>query len=146
MATAVRAIIIQNNKILLMRRNKQGGDYYTLVGGAVKANESAEQALVREVKEESGLDVTHARLVFIEEHPAPHNEQQIFLCEIVPREAVAIQDFTEEAMLNKLDYNTHEPVWTPANRFSSVPFRTPQLQDAICKALLKGFPAEPIKL
>ena len=56
------------------------------------------------------------------------------------------EHFTEEALLNKLDYNTHEPVWTTANLFSNVPFRTPQLQNAICTALLKGFPAEPIKL
>src|ERR1700752_5055992 len=69
MGKAARAIIIQNNKILLMRHNKQGGDYYTLIGGPIKDGESPEQALVREVKEESGLDVTNARLVFIEEHP-----------------------------------------------------------------------------
>ena len=129
-----------------MRRNKQSGDYYTLVGGPIKDNETPEQALVREVKEESGLEVTSARLVFIEEHPAPYNEQFIFLCEVVPREEVAIQDFTEEAQLNKLDYNTHEPVWTQANLFSNLPFRTPQLQDAIYKALSAGFPNEPIKL
>jgi ADP-ribose pyrophosphatase YjhB (NUDIX family) len=146
MSKVARAIILQNNKILLMRRNKQNGDYYTLIGGPIKEGESPEQAIVREVKEESSLDVTNARLVFIEEHPAPYNEQLIFLCNIVPREEVAIQAFTEEAKLNKLDYNTHEPLWIEMNLFPQLPFLTTQLQNAIHKSLSAGFPDEPVKL
>lgn len=121
MSKVVRAIVLQNNKILLMRRNKQSGDYYTLVGGPVKDNESPEQAIVREVKEEASLDVTSVRLVFIEEHPAPYHEQLIFLCEIVPKDEIALQEFTEEAKLNKFDFNIHEPVWSELSSFSQLP-------------------------
>ena len=75
MSKAARAIVVQDGKILVMHRNKYGSEYFTLVGGRVNEGESLEQALVREVREETGLSVTGVRLVFIEEHPAPYNEQ-----------------------------------------------------------------------
>lgn len=146
MARAARAIIIENGKILVMHRNKEGSQYYTLVGGRALDNETIEQALVREVKEETGLDVTGARLVFTEQHAAPYNEQYIFLCDAAPHQSIAIQDASEEALLNKIDINVHTPLWAEVRAFPRLPFRTPQLQSAINQALVNGFPKEPVKL
>jgi len=146
MGKAARAIVIEGNKILVMHRNKHGSQYFTLVGGRVNDNETIEQALVREVKEETGLEVIRARLVFVEEHPAPYNEQYIFLCEVAPHESVAIQDTSEEGFMNRIDINIHKPLWSELSSFSKLPFRTPQLLDAITEALKKGFPEEPRKL
>lgn len=146
MGKAARAIIIQGDNILVMRRNKQGADYYTLIGGKIDDNETQEQALGREVKEETGLNITTAKLVFVEEHPAPYNEQYIFFCETLPNQPVAIQGYSEEASLNKLGFNTHEPVWASIKIFPSLAFRTPQLQNAIVKAISDGFPSEPVRL
>ena len=146
MSTAVRAIIIKDDQILVMRRNKQTSDYYTLVGGVVKDAESAEQGLAREVKEETGLVILSSRLVFIEEHPAPYNRQLIFICDVAPQQSVSIQEFTDEALLNKLDFNTHEPMWVKLTNFSHLPFRTPQLQLAISRAISDGFPQQPVNL
>ena len=146
MSTAARAIIIENNSLLVMHRNKHGSQYFTLVGGRVNEHETVEEGLVREIKEETGLDVTSARLVFVEKHPAPYNEQYIFLCEIAPHQAVAIQPTSEEGMMNNLGANTHAPQWAPVKGFEKLPFRTPQLQAAIVTALKKGFPNEPQQL
>lgn len=90
MKKAARAIIIEDNKVLVMQRNKSGNQYYTLVGGRLDKDETPEQALVREVKEETGMDVIAARLVFVEEHPEPYNQQYIFLCSVGPHEDIAI--------------------------------------------------------
>lgn len=143
MGKAARAIIIEDNKILVMHRSKYGSEYFTLVGGRLNDGETFEQALAREVKEETGLDVVKARLVFIEEHAAPYNEQHIYLCEVAPHEAVAIQDTSEEGYMNKYDMNLHKPLWVEVSHFSGLPFRTPQLHGAIAEALQKGFPSEP---
>lgn len=132
--------------MLVMRRNKQSGDYFTLVGGRINDGETPEQAVVREVREETGLEVTSARLVYVEPHPAPYNEQLIFLCEITPKYEVALQEYSEEAQLNQLEFNIHEPMWVNVNSFSKLPFVTPQLQIAISTALKKKFPAEPVQL
>jgi len=146
MGKAARAIIIENNKVLVMYRNKQGSQYYTLVGGRVGENETVEDALVREVKEETGLNITNARLVFVEYHQPPYNEQYIYLCEVAPHADIAIQDTSEEAYLNKLSVNIHKPLWADKKGFAALPFRTPQLQAAIVKGLKKGFNKEAARL
>ena len=146
MRKAARGIIIRGDKILVMYRNKQGVEYFTLVGGRVGDDETIEQALVREVKEETSLDVAHARLVFVEEHPEPYNEQYTFLCEVAPGATIALQDTSEEAKLNEMQINIHQPQWASIKAFATLPFRTPLLHEAIVKGLAKGFPKEPIKL
>lgn len=146
MADAARAIIIENKKMLLMHRNKDGKQYFTLVGGRVQEREAPEQAVAREVKEETGLDVTSCRLVYLEEHPAPYNNQYIFVCEVAPHSDVAIQDASEEALLNKMSTNIHMPLWVDVASFSTLPFLTTNLQTTIARDLKKGFPTVPIKL
>ncbi|HTE22203.1 MAG TPA: NUDIX domain-containing protein [Candidatus Limnocylindria bacterium] len=146
MGKAARAIIIEGDKILVMHRHKHGSEYFTLVGGRTNGEETPEQALVREVREETGMDIASARLVFVEEHAAPSNEQYIFLCTVAPHQDIAVQDTSEEAFMNRLDANIHKPLWVEANAFARLYFRTPQLQEAIVKGLKKGFPAEPVKL
>lgn len=146
MAQAARAIIIENDNLLVMFRNKQGSEYFTLVGGRIQEGETPEQGLVREVMEKTGLRITQARLVFVEPHPAPYNEQYIYLCQVAPHDDVAIQTAAEEALMNRIGINTHQPVWTTPTAFASLPFRTPQLQTAIIKALAKKFPDQPVNL
>ena len=146
MRKAARAIIIENGNLLVMHRNKYGSQYYTLVGGRINDHETPEQGLVREIREETGLTVTAARLVYIEEHASPYNEQYIYLCDVAPHADVAIQEYSEEGMMNKYDMNTHQPHWVSARAFGNLPFRTPQLQEAIITAFKKGFPKDPVKL
>ncbi|HSX05363.1 MAG TPA: NUDIX domain-containing protein [Candidatus Saccharimonadales bacterium] len=146
MGTAARAIIIEDNNLLVMHRNKHGSKYFTLVGGQVAAGETPEQALVREVREETGLTVTAARLVYLEEHAAPYNHQYIYLCTVAPHGKVVVQGTSEEGLMNRISINTHEPLWVHASTFAGLPFRTIALQHAIITALKKGFPNQPVKL
>lgn len=146
MGKAARAIILHNNKLLLMVRNKQGSDYYTLVGGKVNLGETVETALIREVKEETGLSVTGYRLLYTESHPAPYNDQYIFLCESTGYESAAIDEGSEEALLNRIGINRHTLKWVDAKQFSKLPFFTMQLQNAITDGLENGFPNEPVAL
>jgi ADP-ribose pyrophosphatase YjhB (NUDIX family) len=149
MGVAARAIIIENDRLLVMHRNKYGSEYYTLVGGRVNEGETVEQTLVREVQEETGLTVTGARLVYIEEHREPYNSQYIYLCEVAPHGAVGLELTSEEADMNSYGMNIHQPLWVPIRAFEHLPFRTPLLHEAINKALKKGkrnFPSAPVKL
>ena len=52
---SVRGIIIKNGKILMIHSLKY--DYYKLPGGGVEKGESLADALIREVKEESGYSI-----------------------------------------------------------------------------------------
>lgn len=54
------------NQIFLMRSHKWRGRY-TIPGGHIELGESAEQALIREVKEETNLDISKIRHVITHE-------------------------------------------------------------------------------
>jgi len=56
-------IIIKNDKILLIRRIKEGEEYYVFPGGGVM-EESVKDALIREINEELSLSVTIDKLLF----------------------------------------------------------------------------------
>lgn len=146
MNKSARAIIIEDNKLLLMRRDKEGQQYYTLVGGGIKENETTEDALKREVKEETGLDIIKAVLVYIEKNPEPFAEQHTFLCKIAPHGKVDIQTSSEEAILNKTGITSFTPMWVDISSFPNIAFKTIELQNAIIEGLTIGFPDTPIKL
>ena len=60
----VGAIILDGDRILLeKRKNSPGKGKWSVPGGLVDLGETAEQAVIREVKEETGLEVYDPRLV-----------------------------------------------------------------------------------
>lgn len=68
MAQRIAVIIIEKDKILLMHRLKQEGDYYVIPGGSVEKNENIEQTAIREAKEETGLDIVLGEKIYEEEN------------------------------------------------------------------------------
>jgi 8-oxo-dGTP diphosphatase len=60
----IGAVIVKEDKILLeKRRNTPGRGKWSIPGGLVELGESLEQAVIREVKEETDLDVTELSLI-----------------------------------------------------------------------------------
>ena len=57
METTCRAAIVDKNKILLIHRFRKGEEYFVLPGGHVEPGESEEETLIRELKEETNLDI-----------------------------------------------------------------------------------------
>jgi ADP-ribose pyrophosphatase YjhB (NUDIX family) len=47
----------QGENVLMVKNKGENSSYYTLPGGAVEPGETLEEAAIREVKEETGLDV-----------------------------------------------------------------------------------------
>jgi 8-oxo-dGTP diphosphatase len=60
----VGAIVLRKGEILLEQRgNEPARGQWTIPGGVVEIGESLEDAVRRETKEETGLDVQHAHLI-----------------------------------------------------------------------------------
>lgn len=67
---ACDGILIEGGKILLIRRGKEPfkGEW-GVPGGRIEDDETAEQCLVREMKEETGLDVVPLKLIGLYSEP-----------------------------------------------------------------------------
>ena len=101
---SVRGIIIRNGKVAMVHSLKY--DYYKFPGGGIEAGESMEQALMREVAEESGLQVIPQS---IREYGLVHRVQKddrvdifiqdnyYFLCDVESdAQAQHLDDYEEE--------------------------------------------------
>jgi len=80
------AIIIRNEKLLLIHRQKPGRDYYVLPGGGVDLEESFEETCIREVKEETGLDVL--ALCLVSRYITLEKEENYYFTKVTPAEPV----------------------------------------------------------
>jgi 8-oxo-dGTP diphosphatase len=64
---AVKGLILHEGKVLIIQRandDEIGGGTWELVGGKIEFGEDLETALVREIKEEVGLDVTVEKILY----------------------------------------------------------------------------------
>jgi ADP-ribose pyrophosphatase YjhB (NUDIX family) len=145
MRKAVRAIVLKDDALLVMHRNKFGSEYYTLVGGGIDAGETADQALHREIMEETSLRVSSPKLVFIEEAGEPFGTQYIYLCTYESGE-VALAADSDEAKINELGKNLYLPEWMPVAKLPDIPFVSETLKATLIDCLLHGFPKEPLTL
>jgi 8-oxo-dGTP diphosphatase len=73
------AVIVRNGRVLMVHersRRSGGGEWWTLPGGGIEPGETTEEALRREVFEETGLVVSAARHVL--EMPYPSGMTSVF--------------------------------------------------------------------
>ena len=71
---AVSAAIFRDGRVLIVRRARPPAHgLYTLPGGGVELGETLEQAVIREVREETGLDIVPVELVGL---PPGHRARQ----------------------------------------------------------------------
>ncbi|WP_294431240.1 NUDIX domain-containing protein [uncultured Treponema sp.] len=79
----VGAIIRDKNRVLMAKNPSETRDFLYSVGGRVHFGETLEEAVLREVKEETGLEAEIERLFAIHEnffceHGVPYHEISIF--------------------------------------------------------------------
>jgi 8-oxo-dGTP diphosphatase len=68
----VGAVIVCNGKILLEKRKSEPGrGKWSIPGGLVELSESAEQTVMREVKEETNLEVEQPKLIDVVNNITP---------------------------------------------------------------------------
>ena len=100
---SVEAIVVKNDSILFLRRkNSPAKGRWWFPGGRIRKGESPEEALFREVKEETGLDVIACKLVNVYSRlfPERHDITIVFLCECVG-DKVTLNDEHSEYKFSK---------------------------------------------
>lgn len=145
MRQAIRAVVTNGDKMLVMKRNKFSKEYYTLIGGGIELGEVLEVALRRELAEETGMQVGAARLVYVEDAGEPYGTQYVYWCEYQGGDPVLGSD-SEEAHISAAGQNTYEPMWLPLAELPNVNFVSGSLKAELISALQNGFPDEPMHL
>jgi len=136
--------MVNDNQILVMSRNKFGSEYFSLVGGGVDAGETAEQALDREVREETGLVISDPRLVYIEEAVKPFGTQYIYWSKY-PGGEIKLSEDSDEAKIDKLGKNLYKPMWLDIDKLPGSPFLSVELKEHLIKDLAHGFASHPVR-
>jgi len=89
--TRYQGMIIQNYKILLIchTQHSTGLSYWVIPGGGIEQSETEEECVIREMKEETNLDVKIEKLAFDEPaHPdGIYKWRKSFICRPIGGEA-----------------------------------------------------------
>jgi 8-oxo-dGTP diphosphatase len=106
------AIVVQRGKILLVRYADapHGRSYLVGPGGRVDDDESIIQAVVREVKEETGLDVNPDKILFVEDLISRRTRMvKIWLlCKLIGGQLTKTQGAVDEGIVEAKWYRKEE--------------------------------------
>jgi ADP-ribose pyrophosphatase YjhB (NUDIX family) len=110
-SVGVGGVVILDGKVLLVRRGKEPlRGRWVIPGGTVEAGESLEHALVREMEEETGLEVRPGEILVVFDRILREGEELRYhyvivdyLCERVGGEVRAGSDADEVALVAEQD-------------------------------------------
>ncbi len=127
----VAAIIIKNDKLLLMHRFKNGEEYYTLLGGSIEDGENLEQALVREIKEEANLDVDN--LEFLWQFDNRGREDNYFLV----KNFLGELKLGEPELSRQNENNKYIPIWVNLTDLKNIDLKPVEIKEKILAKFVK---------
>jgi 8-oxo-dGTP diphosphatase len=114
-------VIVEDGRLALIRRVREGRTYFLFPGGGVEPGETPEQAAIREAYEELGVDVELAGLMHTELFNG--TRFHFYRARIVDGE-FGTGAWPDHANLDDADRRkggTHEAVWMPLSELARVP-------------------------
>ena len=108
----VAGITIQGDEILLIEHTKKDKKYWLVPGGGVDWGESTEQALIREYKEETNLDIEIKDFLFFSEAISPDKNKHVinlYFLVIVKNDSEPMK-IGDESNLSDLRYVSKEEI------------------------------------
>lgn len=100
---AAAGVVLHRGKVLLVRyRNLDGTSFLVGPGGRVKDTEGLTEAIVREVKEETGIEVLPYNMLFVEDLESK-NRRMVkiwFICKFIGGKLVKTQEALQEGIVD----------------------------------------------
>ena len=103
--TRVSVIVLDDDgNILLVRHRKGSKQYWVLPGGRLEYGETFAECAVRELKEETGLDVVVDRMIYLSEAIAPDRSRHIVNVYVTARVTGGKLQLGDEPVLAGVDF------------------------------------------
>lgn len=118
----IGAIILQDEKLVSMYRERDGRIYYTFPGGGAEEGESEEECVIREVYEEFGINVKPIKKVYTYENDRA--VEHFYVCEWIGGEFGTGQG--EEYDENQ-PYGIYKPTLINVSDIPSLPLMPPEV-------------------
>ena len=137
MRKRVRGIILDGKNIILMKRQKEGREYWVFPGGMVERGETLESALKRECREELGIDIAVKKLILKKELNLYTDRQMeyFYLCEKTGGQLGTGQG-PEFSRYKKVGWGTHEPMAVPIGVIARINLLPEEAKEIIKKSSL----------
>ena len=99
----VLCLITDGSRLLLQNRTKNDWQGYTLPGGHVEPGESFVDAVIREMKEETGLDIKDPRLAGVKQFPIVNGRYVVFLFKATEYSGTVVS--SDEGQMEWVEYD-----------------------------------------
>ena len=130
--TSCRAIVIEDNALVTMYREKEDRVYYTFPGGGINEGESREECVKRECMEEFGITVEPIRQVYTYENEK--TIQHFFICKWVDGELGSGEG---EEFAPDRNRGIYVPTLMPLKEIGNLPLMPPEVAKALAEDLEK---------
>lgn len=113
----VIGIVKRDNKVLIVKRKQKEGDlFWQFPGGGIEENEDCKSAVIREIREETGIKVSIIKCLGSRIHPNTKKPISYWACSYTSGNIVVSDDDLDEAIWVDIDdvlnYFT-TPVFSP---------------------------------
>jgi len=133
-------ILIQNGRIALIERRRQGRHYFTFPGGSIDAGETPEQTAIRESMEELGIEVVLKQK--IAEYVFRGFRQHYFLAEKIDGEfgSGTGEEYGEYDPV----HGTFTPLLMPLEEVPNKNVLPPALAELVARGAKDGWNSKPV--
>jgi len=135
-------ILIEDNKLALIERHRNGLHYFIFPGGGIDEGETSKQAAIREAEEELGIIVEIKQKIaeiFVNE-----NTQHYFLADKISGEFGT--GIGEEYNEYNPAYGTYLPLWMPIVDMMNNNVLPHELAELVVRFSQEGWPQAPAKI
>ncbi|MCE7936570.1 NUDIX hydrolase [Candidatus Saccharibacteria bacterium CPR2] len=134
----VRGIVVKDNKLLVLKRNNCGRKYHVIPGGGIENRESMEDAVEREIYEETMIRVKPIRLLYIYTSKRFRVNVFIYLCEYLNGKPQLLPG-SDEFKQNQEGKNLYQPKWLPLETVGEIDLFPAEVIERLVIDLKKGF-------
>lgn len=146
---SAKAVVVRDGKLLVTRNRTPGDhrpDWHIFPGGGQEPGETLDQALVREVREETGIEVRPGPLLWVRELIAAYRKEFPFNPEEHAIEFMFAADYVaDHGDPHEEDLYQEEVSWVTADELHSIRFYPAVLLPALV-AYMGGEPPGPMYL